>query len=354
MGNTFIMNRYKADPNLKLEAQRITDFSGNHEDWQNWKSRTECAFSGSGYERVLEEEVFSERNPKLSKVVYSQLAAATVDGSSYHLVRKFEKKKDGYGAWMALCDWYDGDTVISESAENLRVKLDNWKLHSGITASDYINKFLAWYRDLEKIEGEGLTDRHAIYLFLKNIVDPEYVTQVAFCRNTKAELDECIASIRRQERDLQQKRIERKTFKSMLRRARIDGEDSDDSDEPPPKKKHRTKIRRVESKSASTDNDKFEGELTTTERGLLRFSSDCWKKMDDKNKEFVREYNAAVKHGEPSSKVTMPKGISVKAKIRRQSTEEAESDTTKKPSKKKKGVSFGISDDDHARNEDTM
>jgi hypothetical protein len=48
------------------------------------------------------------------------------------------------------------------------------------------------------------------------------------------------------------------------------------------------------------------GELDTTEKGFLRFKSDCWKAMDEKEKEFVREYNASIKHGEPLDKLTLP------------------------------------------------
>jgi hypothetical protein len=75
----------RGETNLKLEAQKIKDFSGGHEDWAKWKSRTQCVFSGSGYERVLEDEVDAAMNERLNEVVYSQLAAATVEGVAYHL-----------------------------------------------------------------------------------------------------------------------------------------------------------------------------------------------------------------------------------------------------------------------------
>jgi hypothetical protein len=39
---------------LYAHDPKIKDFTGGHEDWAKWKSRTQCAFSGSGYERVLE------------------------------------------------------------------------------------------------------------------------------------------------------------------------------------------------------------------------------------------------------------------------------------------------------------
>ena len=38
--------------NLKLEAQKIRDFSSLKMDWTKWKNRTECAFDGSGYGKI--------------------------------------------------------------------------------------------------------------------------------------------------------------------------------------------------------------------------------------------------------------------------------------------------------------
>jgi hypothetical protein len=138
------------ETNLKLEAQKIKDFMGGHKDRPKWKSRTECAFSGSGYERVLEDFDYAKANERLNKVVYSQLAAVTAEGVAYHLVSKVEDTKDGHAAWRNLVDWYDGDMILNETAENLRNKLDNLRLNKGVSASEYINKFLAWFRDLKK------------------------------------------------------------------------------------------------------------------------------------------------------------------------------------------------------------
>jgi hypothetical protein len=67
--------------------------------------------------------------------------------------------------------------------------------------------------------------------------------------------------------------------------------------------------------------------------------------MEDKDKEFVRDYNAAVKHGDPTEKVTMPKDISVKTKVRCTKLQEEET-KPKGSDKKKKGITFGILDAD--------
>jgi hypothetical protein len=333
---------------LKLEAQKIKDFSGAHEDWQKWKSRTECAFQGSGYELILGSSSYTDNHPRMNAIVYSQLSAATVDGVAYHLIQRYEHTKNGNAAWANLCQWYDGSDILNETAENLRVKLDNLKLHLGITGGDYVNKFMAWHRDLDKIVNEGMTDGHAVYLFLKNITDVEYATTVTFCRNTNANLDKCVAAVRKQERDIQQKSLEKRRLKSIIRR--LKEEASEDEDTKPAAKKKR-KVRRTETSTKPANNPKFDGELQTTESGLLRFEVECWKKMQDKEKEFVREYNAAVKHKEPLEKVTMPKGITVRA--RRTNTVESlvknEEDTEpmKKGGKRRKGITFGVTDEDH-------
>jgi hypothetical protein len=351
----------RGETNLKLEAQKIKDFTGGHEDWQKWKSRTECAFSGSGYERVLEDTEYAMSNERLNKVVYSQLAAATVDGVAYHLVQQFESDKNGHAAWKNLCEWYDGDMIMNETAENLRNKLDNLRLHTGVSGSEYVNKFLAWYRDLDKIKGEGLSKGHATHLFLKNITDSEYQSSVTYCRNTDCSLEKCIAAVRKQERDIQQKKLDRHRLKATLRRMRSSG-DSDMEDEAfgsAPKRSKLTKPRRTGStNSEKVENKKFEGELDTTERGLLRFHSDCWKTMDEKEKDFVRDYNATIKHGDPIDKVIMPPGISIKTCVRRtQVTDGIKKESVDEPKhngrdRKKKGVTFGISEEDHADPDD--
>jgi hypothetical protein len=101
---------------LKLEAQKISDFNGDFDAWTKWRSRTECAFNGSGYDRILTDKNYSATNPKMNAIVYSQLAVATVDGNAHHLIKQHDKNKDGYEAWNALVEWYDGDVICDNSA----------------------------------------------------------------------------------------------------------------------------------------------------------------------------------------------------------------------------------------------
>jgi hypothetical protein len=253
-----------------------------------------------------------------------QLAAVTVEAVAYHLVSKVEETNDGHAAWRNLVEWYNGDMILNETAENLCNKLDNLRLNTEVSASDYINKFLAWFCDLEKIKGEGLSPGHAIHLFLKNITDDDYKTSMTYCRNTGWSLDLCIAAMKKQERDIQQKKTDRQRMKATLRRLRFPQEsDDEDSEDQNQKRRKISKTRRVATMNEKAENEKFSGELDTTEKGLLGFKGDCWKKMEEKEKDFVCDYNASIKHGDPTDKLTLPEWVCkhFKNRLKSQSTE---------------------------------
>jgi hypothetical protein len=105
----------------------------------------------------LEDSGYAVAYPCLNTVAYLQLASATVNEAAYHLVQKFEMDKDGHTAWKNMCKWYDGETVKSEMAVSIRSKIEGLQLTTSISRSDYVNKFLAWHCDLERIKGEGMS-----------------------------------------------------------------------------------------------------------------------------------------------------------------------------------------------------
>jgi hypothetical protein len=124
----------------------------------------------------------------MNRVVYSQLYVATVDGTVHHLVKQHENEKDGNAAWKLLCEWYDGDVIKNKTVETLRSRIEGLKLHTGTTASEYMNKYLMYYHNLAKIPGEGLSSSHGTYLFLRNISNPDYAPTILFLRNTSPDL----------------------------------------------------------------------------------------------------------------------------------------------------------------------
>jgi hypothetical protein len=309
--------RRPREMSLKLEAQKVKEFTGHFDSWQKWKARTECAFDGSGYALILTDSEYSESNMQMNRVVFAQLFVATVDGTAHHLVKQHEKEKDGNAAWKALCEWYDGDVIKNETSETIRSRIEGLKLHTGITASDYVNKYLMYYHDLAKIPGEGLSASHGTYLFLRNITDPDYAPTVSFLRNTNPDLTDCVTAIRKSERDCLQKKQASRQFKQTIRRMKIDeakekgnrkqgryDEDSTDSESEDIRPKKRTKSRRVN-----------EGNFGT--KGSISIPYVNWVDLPEDQKVFVQSYNAKIKHNESVKDLKVPDGFVFPNKARR-------------------------------------
>ena len=85
--------RRPREMSLKLEAQKVKEFTGHFDSWQKWKARTECAFYGSGYAMILADSEYSESNMQMNRVVFAHLFVATVDRTAHHLVKQHEKEK---------------------------------------------------------------------------------------------------------------------------------------------------------------------------------------------------------------------------------------------------------------------
>lgn len=69
-----------------------------------------------------------------------------------------------------------GDAVRSETADTLRSKRHNLKLHDPIGASQYmINAFNQHIHHLDQIQGEEMFESHKIQIFIRSIEDDDYI-----------------------------------------------------------------------------------------------------------------------------------------------------------------------------------
>ena len=330
------------ESNLKLEAQKVKEFTGDFNEWNKWKSRTECAFEGSGYELILSSRTYANENIRMNKIVYSQLSAATVDGNAHHLIKAHDTTKDGHAAWCNLCEWYDGDVVQSETADELRSKLDTHKLHPGVTATSYLNNFLTWNSDIAKIPGEALSESHSVYMFLKNITDPDYKATVQFCRNNNTDLMGCVSAVRKTERDLLRQRAEKRRFRHPIKRVMQDDEYFDDYEEqeqiPPYKRRrlHQNSPRRLD------------GTIDTDHKGRIHFPNSEWFKLTDEEKAFFEKWNGNIKNGDSVDDLVPPKGITINNKARRVGTpyidRVGEPEDNRNQSRSKKRIGFNLED----------
>ena len=162
-----------------------------------------CALEGSGYDTILADRTFANTHPKMNKIVYSQLAAATNDGTAHHLIAQLGDTKDGHAAWNALSEWYDGDVAKAETTKELRNKLQELTLTQGMDAMAYINKFLIYLCDLNKIPGEEFSASHGVSLFLRNIHNDDYKQEISILKTSNEhDIMHCVQAIRKRERKL--------------------------------------------------------------------------------------------------------------------------------------------------------
>ena len=330
--------------NLKLESQRILEFSGRYDEWQKWKNRTQCAFIGSGYERILDDEDHAAIRSDLNRIVYSQLAVATSGGTAYHIVKAHDRRKDGHAAWRDLCQWFDGDAMKNETADNLRAKLESYRMTSSTGAQQYINSFMTTYRELNNIPGEGWSAGHTKSVFLKGIQDPDYDTFVAIQKDKNQSLDEMVLALRRAERELLSKRSEKRKLNNIVRRMMNDrktsGHRKDDGErvdyeeyESNPKKARRTK-------------DKY-GYLCLTQMGYISVLDKMWmNELSTEEKDYVVSFNSKIKHSESTQQMVCP------PRFKNLKKGEVKNDDDDKKTTRRKKVGFNLEQEDEEKKEE--
>lgn len=187
--------------NVKLQAQSITPFDGSAIKWHTWKKKTRAAIGTAGLLKIFDDEDYANRNSADNETVFHLLQVATSDGNAAHLVDKYEESSDGRMAYQELIKWYEGDELTTETAEDIRSKLDKTMLTSSTSASEYINNFLQYTKLLDDL-GEAYTSSKTISNFLNQIKDPDYSATKESCIEDKLNLDQCIERIRSKERRL--------------------------------------------------------------------------------------------------------------------------------------------------------
>ena len=116
--------------------------------WKSWKKKTWAAICSAGLQDILDSADEAEKNPVYNETVFDILHVATADGNSSHIVNATEEEKHGHSAYRGLVDWYEGDSLTTETAEDVSLKLDNMNIYTRTTASEYINYFKLYTKQL--------------------------------------------------------------------------------------------------------------------------------------------------------------------------------------------------------------
>ena len=203
--------------NVKLQAQQVSVFNGNALKWHAWKKKTRAAIGTAGMLKILDEQIYANRNIVDNETVFHLLQVATADGNAAHLVDKHEDERDGNAAYQELVKWYEGDELTTETAEDVREKLSKISLSSKTFASQYINEFLQYTKYLDDL-GESYTESKTVSIFLQQINDPDYLSTVEACHMNKYDIHTCIEQVRSKERRLTRERSGSRKGQVTIRR----------------------------------------------------------------------------------------------------------------------------------------
>ena len=258
--------------NVKLQAQTVSSFDGSAMKWHPWKKKTRAAIGTAGLLKVLDDETYATRNPVDNETIFHLLQVATSDGNAAHLVDKHEEECDGRKAYLELVKWYEGDDLTSETAEDIRSKIDKLSLSPSTSASNYINNFLQYIKLLEGL-GESYTQSKTVSIFLNQISDPDYAATKENCIEDKLDLEHCIERIRSKER-----RVGRN--KSTARKGI---------------KIRRDHINTVHHGSEIPSNGEIDIERYKNQLGFYSIPRDIWNKLSNSDQSMIKKINGATR-----------------------------------------------------------
>ena len=314
--------------NVKLQAQRIVAYDGDSLKWHSWNNKMRAAVGTAGMLKVLENKEYATKNVIDNETIFHLLQVATADGNAAHLVDMHENDKSGHLAYQELVKWFEGDELTTETAEDVRAKMDKLSLTTKNTASQYINQFLQHKKHLEELK-EEYTPSKTVNIFLTQITDPDYEMTVEHCLENRVDIKTCIERIRAKER-----RIDR------IRGA---------------KRNNTVVIRRQNTPNQNEDMDKpIKLEDYKTEKGFFSVPSNVWFGLSDDDKAYVRSYNKKRRREREDSDANEDTPTAKRRntiRTRRNSTDDSQASDKIAGSRKTKAVEFRDVEDDAERDD---
>ena len=298
---------------VKLQAQQVAAFSGNAIKWRSWKKKTRAAIGTAGMLDILDSADYANKNKSDNETVFHLLQVATADGNAAHLVDEFESDKDGHAAYSQLVTWYEGDELTTETAEDVRSRLEKIKLDTKTTASEYINDFQLYTKQLEEL-GESYTPSKTVHIFLSQISDPDYETTRELCIENKYKITECIERVRSKERRLVRDRdVSRKKSISIRRTdTNVIGNNADDD-------------------FSNYKND----------QGYYSIPRDIWNQLDESSQNEIKKFNGDLRKKRRRSRSNSSNSPTPDSTItQRRTTGTNQSDDNPSPNKKLRTVQF--------------
>jgi len=299
---------------LKIATKCIPDFDGLPEHWTKWKTSALNTLIAGGYREVIHDPCHAYSHDTDNEIVYTLLAAATIDGFARHIVAKYDDEKDGYAAWRALVTLFDGKSRMISTAKRLRDKLCTICLYTDSSPDRYIDVFLATYRNLTSHDGH-MEEPEAINLFLNNFHDEDYTAwKTAIRLHKDLDLHEHIHEFRERADSITTARGAKKKLSPHLRHLKrsytMDTANSSDSSvDTSPSKRVRRRKHKARRNHAPTSGFL---QVTPNQSGTITIETADWRnRLTPEDRTFVQAYNAKVKHGESTESLGTPTSFTI-------------------------------------------
>ncbi|WP_317201366.1 hypothetical protein, partial [Janthinobacterium sp.] len=121
-----------------------------------------------------------------NKAVFNMLKSLTSDGDAYTHVLQHEKEQDGRAAWILLCAFYEGTDMLSITAEESRLKMEEARFTGGKGSfQKYLTTHLQAHTLMETNPefNTVYSDYHKKELLLRGIRGTEFLPVIAVARS---------------------------------------------------------------------------------------------------------------------------------------------------------------------------
>ena len=191
----------------KLDFKSIPEFNGKITNWAQYERLLGAYASALGVGDLLD-DTFStpdqdsteyEIYEKKSKRLYDILQYSTAKGTAYIKIKPFKKDKDGFHAYKALRDWYDGQGCEETKAARGWNNLHTLVLHknSNYGMDGYISRYEKAIQDLDDV-GEPVSEKLRKNILLKGIKDDYYKPAITTLKmDSTKKSDACILELQK-------------------------------------------------------------------------------------------------------------------------------------------------------------
>ena len=157
----------------KFSVNLLQEFTGNPDDFEDWKANTENTLGQTYMRKFLTEAPDRSNQNKIDRdrELYYSFKEALRNGVVSHIVKGLDEMS-GRAAWVALEEWFRSNSVNDDLILKYQTKAESLELNESTDVYDYINQWSDCQKKLVAFDdGAAYSKRNLISRFLKGVTD---------------------------------------------------------------------------------------------------------------------------------------------------------------------------------------